>query len=100
MDEVSTLGPTQVAELKDGAIATFEVTPADAGLPTAKLADLVGGDRDPNAAALRDVLEGKPSAYRDIVVLGSAAALLVAGRSEESRVGKEGGSTCKSRWSP
>ncbi len=82
MDEVSTLGPTQVAELKDGKIATFEVTPADAGLPTAKLEDLVGGDREHNAAALRAVLEGKPSAYRDIVVLGSAAALIVAGKAE------------------
>jgi anthranilate phosphoribosyltransferase len=82
MDEVSTLGPTQVAELKDGRIATFEVTPADAGLPTAKLEDLVGGDRDHNAAALRGVLEGKASAYRDIVVLGSAAALIVAGKAE------------------
>jgi anthranilate phosphoribosyltransferase len=82
MDEVSTLGPTQVAELKDGRIVTFEVTPADAGLPTAKLEDLVGGDRDHNAAALRCVLEGKASAYRDIVVLGSAAALIVAGKAE------------------
>lgn len=82
MDEVSTLGPTQVAELKDGKISTFEVSPADAGLPTAKLEDLVGGDRDHNAAALRGVLDGKPGAYRDIVVLGSAAALIVAGKAD------------------
>lgn len=80
MDEVSTLGPTLVAELKDGKITTFEVTPADAGLPTAKVEDLVGGERDHNAAALRAVLEGKPGAYRDIVILGSAAALIVAGK--------------------
>src|SRR3546814_11933825 len=101
MDEVSTLGPTRVAELKDGRITTFEVTPADAGLPTAQLQDLVGGDRDHNAAALRGVLEGKPGAYRDIVVLGRAAALIVAGRAEslaqgssdERRAGKEGVST-------
>jgi anthranilate phosphoribosyltransferase len=87
MDEVSTLGPTQVAELKDGKITTFEVTPADAGLPTATLADLVGGDRDHNAAALRGVLEGKPGAYRDIVVLGSAAALIVAGKADSLEQG-------------
>jgi len=89
MDEVSTLGPTQVAELKDGRITTFEVTPADAGLPTAMLEDLVGGDRDHNAAALRGVLEGKPSAYRDIVVLGSAAALIVAGKAETLQQGAD-----------
>jgi anthranilate phosphoribosyltransferase len=87
MDEVSTLGPTQVAELKDGKITTFEVTPADAGLPTAKLEDLVGSDRDHNAAALRGVLEGKPSAYRNIVVLGSAAALIVAGKADSLEQG-------------
>lgn len=87
MDEVSTLGPTQVAELKDGKITTFEVTPADAGLPTAKLADLVGGDRDHNAAALRALLEGQPSAYRDIVLLGSAAALIVAGKADDLKAG-------------
>jgi anthranilate phosphoribosyltransferase len=87
MDEVSTLGPTQVAELKDGKISTFEVSPADAGLPTAKLENLVGGDRDHNAAALRGVLEGKPSAYRDIVVLGSAAALIVAGKADSLEQG-------------
>jgi anthranilate phosphoribosyltransferase len=89
MDEVSTLGPTQVAELKDGRIATFEVTPADAGLPSATLADLVGGDRDHNAAALRGVLEGKPGAYRDIVILGSAAALIIAGRAETLQQGAD-----------
>jgi anthranilate phosphoribosyltransferase len=89
MDEVSTLGPTQVAELKEGRIATFEVTPADAGLPSATLADLVGGDRDHNAAALRGVLEGKPGAYRDIVILGSAAALIVAGRAETLQQGAD-----------
>jgi len=87
MDEVSTLGPTQVAELRDGRITTFEVTPADAGLPTAKLADLVGGDREHNAAALRGVLEGKPGAYREIVLLGSAAALIVAGKAESLEQG-------------
>jgi len=87
MDEVSTLGPTKVAELKDGKVTTFEVTPADAGLPTAKLADIVGGDREHNAAALRALLEGRHSAYRDIVLLGSAAALIVAGKADDLKAG-------------
>lgn len=87
MDEVSTLGPTQVAELKDGSITTFEVTPAEAGLPTGKLEDLVGGDRDHNAAVLRAMLEGEPSAYRDIVLMGSAAALVIAGKAGDLKRG-------------
>jgi anthranilate phosphoribosyltransferase len=78
MDEVSTTGASLVAELKDGQVTTFEVTPEDAGLPRAGLADLKGGDAEQNAAALRQLLEGAPGPYRDIVVLTSAAALVVA----------------------
>jgi anthranilate phosphoribosyltransferase len=89
MDEVSTLGPTRVAELNDGRITTFEVSPEDAGLPTATMDKLVGGDRDHNAAALRGLLQGTPSAYRDIVVLGSAAALIVAGKADDLKAGAE-----------
>lgn len=87
LDEVSTLGPTQVAELKDGKVTTFEVTPADAGLPTATLDQLVGGDRDHNAEKLRGLLSGEPGPYRDIVVLGSAAALIVAGKAADLKEG-------------
>lgn len=87
LDEVSTLGPTQVAELKDGKVTTFEVTPADAGLPTTTLDQLVGGDRDHNAEKLRGLLSGEPGPYRDIVVLGSAAALIVADRAADLKEG-------------
>lgn len=77
LDELTTTGPTKVAELKDGAIAVFEVTPEDAGLPRARLADLKGGDAVVNAAAIRAVLGGEPGAFRDIVLLNAAAALVV-----------------------
>lgn len=77
MDELTTTGPTSVAELRNGDISVFEVTPEDAGLKRATLADLKGGDATENAVALREVLAGKPSAYRDIVCLNAAAALVV-----------------------
>jgi anthranilate phosphoribosyltransferase len=80
LDELSTTGPTLVAELKDGKVTTFEVTPEDAGLPRATMADLKGGDAAVNAAALRQVLDGARGAYRDIVLLNTAAALVVGGR--------------------
>ena len=80
LDELSTTGPTSVAELSDGNITVFEVTPDDAGLSRATLADLKGGDAKTNAAALRAVLAGKPGAYRDIVLLNTAAALVVGGQ--------------------
>ena len=80
LDELTTTGATDVAEVKDGKVTVFEVTPADAGLAPAKLSDLKGGDAKHNAAAIRDVLAGAKTPLRDIAVLNAAAALIVAGK--------------------
>lgn len=79
LDEVTVTGPTYVAELKDGEITEFEVSPADVGLNTSHINALKGGDADVNAQAIRDLLDGQPSAYRDIVLMNTGAALVVAG---------------------
>ena len=80
LDELTTTGATDVAEVKDGKVTVFEVTPADAGLAPAKLSDLKGGDETHNAEAIRDVLAGKKTPLRDIAILNGAAALIVAGK--------------------
>lgn len=80
LDELTTTGITYVAELKNGQVRARNITPEDAGLPRAKLSDLAGGDAAANAAALKDVLAGKPGPYRDIVLLNTAAALIIAER--------------------
>jgi len=80
LDEMTTTGATDVAEVKDGQVRLFEVTPADAGLPPAKLSDLKGGDDKTNAEAIRQVLAGAKTPFRDIVLLNAAAALVVAGK--------------------
>lgn len=80
LDEITTAGPTAVAELSSGRVRMFEVTSEQAGLRRAALADLKGGDAAANAAALRATLGGDHGAYRDIVLLNAAAALIVAGR--------------------
>lgn len=80
LDEVTTTGPTHVAELKDGVITEFDVSPADVGLPVAAIDDLKGGDAGVNAQAITDLLDGKPSAYRDIVLMNAGAALVVGGQ--------------------
>ena len=87
MDELTTTGPSTVASLDGGTVATFEVNPEDAGLARADLADLKGGDPDYNAAALTAVLDGKPSAYRDIVLLNAGGALVVAGKAADLAAG-------------
>ncbi|KIL99379.1 Anthranilate phosphoribosyltransferase [Paramagnetospirillum magnetotacticum MS-1] len=80
LDELTTTGPTKVAEFKGGEVRLFTVTPEEVGLKRAAAADLKGGDSATNAAALKGLLKGEQGAYRDIVVLNSAAALVVAGK--------------------
>ena len=87
IDELTTTGSTYVAELDDGRIRTFEVTPADAGLPLARAEDLKGGDAETNAGAIRGLLDGGTGAYRDVVLYNAAAALVVAGKAEDLRSG-------------
>ncbi|MDB5572775.1 MAG: anthranilate phosphoribosyltransferase [Hyphomicrobiales bacterium] len=89
LDEITTTGPTRVVALEDGEIREFTVTPEDAGLARASADDLRGGDPAHNAAELRAVLDGKPSAYRDIALLNAAAALIVAGRAATLREGAD-----------
>ena len=91
-DELTTTGVSYVAELNDGEVRRFEVSPADIGLPLARLEDLKGGEPETNAAALRAVLAGEAGAFRDIVVLNSAAALVVAGKAATLGEGAELGS--------
>ncbi len=83
LDELTTAGRTQVAALADGRVESFEIDAAEFGLPPARLADLRGGDPAHNARLMLDLLEGMPGPLRDVVLLNSAAALLVAGRAAD-----------------
>lgn len=83
LDELTTTGSTDVAEVKNGTVTVFEITPQDAGLPPAKLSDLKGGDAAHNADAIRRVLDGEKGPFRDIVLLNAAAALIVGGKAKD-----------------
>lgn len=87
LDEMTTTGPTYVCALENGKITEFEVTPDDAGLPVATAEELKGGDPEVNAEAIRELLAGTPSAYRDIVLLNAAASLMVAGKAGDLKEG-------------
>jgi anthranilate phosphoribosyltransferase len=82
LDELTTTGPTEVAEWRNGAVRLFTITPEAVGLPRASLADITGGEPAFNAAALTRLLDGETGAYRDIVLLNAAAAFLVADKVE------------------
>jgi anthranilate phosphoribosyltransferase len=87
IDEISLSGPTKVAALENGAVRSFEVVPEDAGLDRKPLSALKGGDPQTNAAAVRRLLDGEKSAFRDVVLLNAAAALIVAGKTSHLRGG-------------
>ncbi len=89
LDELTTTGPSFVAQIVNGDLRSFEVTPEDAGLPRSSLEEIIGGDPQYNAAALRELLDGAPSAYRNIVLLNSAAALIVADKVTDLKSGAE-----------
>ena len=89
LDEMTVTGTNQVAEWRDGGIRLFNITPEAVGLPRAGLDALRGGDPAENAQALRDLLKGKPGAYRDVALLNAAAAFLVAEAVETLHEGVE-----------
>ncbi len=85
LDEITITGPTRIAEVREGQVRTYEVTPEEFGLERAPLNDIFGGDAVLNAQLIRGVLEGKQSARRDVVLLNAAAALVAAGKADHLR---------------
>ena len=79
LDELSTLGPTRISELRDGQIHAWMLDPKTLGLPYAKLDDLQVHSVEQSAEVLRGILNGETGPRRDIALLNAAAALVVAG---------------------
>jgi anthranilate phosphoribosyltransferase len=80
LDEISVSAPTQVTELKDNVVRTFQLTPDDLGLRTYTLQEVVGGDAKENAAIIHRILSGEKGAYRDIVLANAGACFYVTGQ--------------------
>jgi anthranilate phosphoribosyltransferase len=83
LDELSTLGANHVCVVEGDKVTEIEVLPEQAGLPRATLAQLKGGDSSYNAKRLNALIDGNRDAYRDIVLFGAAAALLISGKVQE-----------------
>ena len=89
LDEITVTGPSFVAQIANGDLRSFEVTPEQAGLKTHDAKGLLGADPDYNAKAMHALFDGAPGAYRDVVLLNSAAALVVADKVADLREGAE-----------
>ena len=77
IDEISISGPTEVCEVTPDTVRHFQLTPSDAGLPLHPISAIEGGAPEENAAAIRDLLDGREGPFRDIVLFNAAAGLLV-----------------------
>jgi anthranilate phosphoribosyltransferase len=82
LDEITITGPTRIAEVREGKVRTYEVTPEKFGMNSARLEDISGGDAQTNAAIITEMLAGKKSPRRDVVLLNAASALVAAGRAD------------------
>jgi len=89
LDELSLAGGNEVADVRSGHVLMKRVDAADAGLANAPVEAIRGGDPAHNAAALRELLQGAPGAYRDAVLFNAAGALLVAGEAGSWAEGAE-----------
>jgi len=89
LDEITTTGKTKISELKDGEISTYELDPESLNIKLTTKEELKGGDKEKNAKILEDILKGEKSPKRDIVLLNSAAALIVTGRAKDFSEGIE-----------
>ena len=87
LDEITITGPTRVAEIREGTLRSYEISPEEFGFETAPLAALSGGDAAENARIVREILGGEKSPRRDVVLMNAAAALVVAGKIEHLKDG-------------
>ena len=82
LDEISISGPTKVAEVRDGWMTAYEISPEQFGFTRAPIESISGGDAKANAEIIRQILDGKKSPRRDVVLLNAAAAMVAAGRAD------------------
>jgi anthranilate phosphoribosyltransferase len=83
LDEITNTGPTQVAELRDGRIRTYTLTPDEFGIRTAGIGEIQGGSAEENARIAREILAGREGAAREVVLLNAGAAIYLGGRAPD-----------------
>lgn len=89
IDEISTFGPTKIAEVANGEVNVFELPVEALGVPKSSMDDLRGGDPEHNVNAVLSVLEGKESPFADLVAVNAAGTLVVAGLTHSIATGVE-----------
>ncbi len=86
-DEISITGPTQVSELREGAVRDYRIKPEDFGMAVADVSDIKGGDAEKNSTIVREILRGQPGPRRDMVLLNAGAVFYASGRAVDMHAG-------------
>lgn len=89
LDEITVCDGTRVSRYKDGKVETFYITPEDFGFKKADCKDLAGGSKNENAEITLSILNGDKGPKRDIVLMNSAAAIVVAGLAQDFKTARE-----------
>ena len=87
LDEIALSGPTEIAELRNGKVTEYTITPEELGLARAPLNALAGGNASDNALILKSIFAGNPGPPRNVVLLNAAAVLVVGGLANNLRDG-------------
>ncbi len=87
LDELTTTGASHIAELKNGTVREFDITPEEVGLSQTTPDQLIGGTPQENAQAMRALFDGTQNAYRDIVLLNAGAAFVAAEKTDTLKAG-------------
>jgi anthranilate phosphoribosyltransferase len=87
LDEIALSGPTEIAEIRNGEVTQYRITPEEFGLQSAPLTALAGGDAYDNTLILKTIFSGETGPRRDVVLLNAAAVLVVAGLAGDIRSG-------------
>jgi anthranilate phosphoribosyltransferase len=89
LDEISNTGETQISEVRNGGVSTYKIKPEDLGFKPAKPEDIRGYDKDGNAALMIKLLKGEDGPRRDVVLMNSAAGVMVGGKASDFNEGLE-----------
>jgi anthranilate phosphoribosyltransferase len=89
LDEITISDGTRISRYKNGKIETFYITPEDFGFKRADINEIIGGDKNKNAEITISILNGEPGPKREIVLMNSAAAIVIAGSAADFDAAKE-----------
>lgn len=87
LDEITLTGETKIAQVTDGEVSTFLLTPEELNFKRVTTDELKGGTSEDNVKIFLDILNGEKGVYRDIVLINAGAAIYLAIKASRKKKG-------------